>query len=65
MNTVHALRPEPVELGGDTPTMRPIALLQLVGPAVAYHVGETLHAAFPDRFRASPNLKKIVDAAIA
>ncbi len=44
--------------------MRPIALLQLVGPAVAYHVGETLHAAFPDRFRASPNLKKIVDAGL-
>jgi 3-hydroxyacyl-CoA dehydrogenase/enoyl-CoA hydratase/carnithine racemase len=44
--------------------MRPIALLQLVGPAVAYHVGETLHAAFPDRFVDSPNLKKIVDAGL-
>jgi 3-hydroxyacyl-CoA dehydrogenase/enoyl-CoA hydratase/carnithine racemase len=44
--------------------MRPIALLQLVGPAVAYHVGETLHRAFPDRFGASPNLKKIVDAGL-
>ncbi|MEV6298842.1 3-hydroxyacyl-CoA dehydrogenase NAD-binding domain-containing protein [Actinoplanes sp. NPDC051861] len=44
--------------------MRPIALLQLVGPAVAYHVGETLHAAFPDRFKDSPNLKKIVDAGL-
>jgi 3-hydroxyacyl-CoA dehydrogenase/enoyl-CoA hydratase/carnithine racemase len=44
--------------------MRPIALLQLVGPAVAYHVGETLHTAFPDRFGDSPNLKKIVDAGI-
>ncbi|MEV4346236.1 3-hydroxyacyl-CoA dehydrogenase NAD-binding domain-containing protein [Actinoplanes sp. NPDC049596] len=42
--------------------MRPIALLQLVGPAVAYHVGETLHRAFPDRYADSPNLKKIVDA---
>ncbi|BBH64181.1 3-hydroxyacyl-CoA dehydrogenase [Actinoplanes sp. OR16] len=41
--------------------MRPIALLQLVGPAVAYHVGETLHTAFPDRYVDSPNLKKIVD----
>jgi 3-hydroxyacyl-CoA dehydrogenase/enoyl-CoA hydratase/carnithine racemase len=41
--------------------MRPIALLQLVGPAVAYHVGETLHSAFPDRYVDSPNLKKIVD----
>jgi len=44
--------------------MRPIALLQLVGPAVAYHVGETLHTAFPDRFGDSPNLKKIVDAGL-
>ncbi|MES2993188.1 MAG: IclR family transcriptional regulator [Pseudomonadota bacterium] len=30
MNTVHALRPEPVELGGDTPTMRLIALLEVI-----------------------------------
>ncbi|MDI6103264.1 3-hydroxyacyl-CoA dehydrogenase NAD-binding domain-containing protein [Actinoplanes sp. NEAU-A12] len=44
--------------------MRPIALLQLVGPAVAYHVGETLHAAFPDRYVDSPNLKRIVDAGL-
>ncbi|MDY7086697.1 MAG: 3-hydroxyacyl-CoA dehydrogenase NAD-binding domain-containing protein [Actinomycetota bacterium] len=44
--------------------MRPIALLQLVGPAVAYHVGETLHRAFPDRFAESENLKKIVDAGL-
>ncbi|GIF10277.1 3-hydroxyacyl-CoA dehydrogenase NAD-binding domain-containing protein [Actinoplanes teichomyceticus] len=44
--------------------MRPIALLQLVGPAVAYHVGETLHTAFPDRFADSPNLKRIVDAGL-
>lgn len=44
--------------------MRPIALLQLVGPAVAYHVGETLHRAFPDRYADSPNLKKIVDAGL-
>jgi 3-hydroxyacyl-CoA dehydrogenase len=44
--------------------MRPIALLQLVGPAVAYHVGETLHRAFPARFTDSPTLKKIVDAGL-
>jgi 3-hydroxyacyl-CoA dehydrogenase/enoyl-CoA hydratase/carnithine racemase len=44
--------------------MRPIALLQLVGPAVAYHVGETLHAAFPDRYAVSPNLAKIVEAGL-
>ncbi|XVU24001.1 3-hydroxyacyl-CoA dehydrogenase NAD-binding domain-containing protein [Actinoplanes sp. CA-054009] len=44
--------------------MRPIALLQLVGPAVAYHVGESLHQAFPDRYSNSPNLKKIVDSGL-
>ncbi|AEV87971.1 3-hydroxyacyl-CoA dehydrogenase [Actinoplanes sp. SE50] len=44
--------------------MRPIALLQLVGPAVAYHVGETLHRAFPERYVDSPNLKRIVDAGL-
>ncbi|MFF3865118.1 3-hydroxyacyl-CoA dehydrogenase NAD-binding domain-containing protein [Micromonospora sp. NPDC001898] len=42
--------------------MRPLALLQLVGPAVAYHVGGTLHAAFPDRFAVSENLKRIAEA---
>ncbi|HEX6969606.1 MAG TPA: 3-hydroxyacyl-CoA dehydrogenase NAD-binding domain-containing protein [Micromonosporaceae bacterium] len=41
--------------------MRPLALLQLVGPAVAYHVGGTLHAAFPDRFTASENLRRIAE----
>jgi 3-hydroxyacyl-CoA dehydrogenase/enoyl-CoA hydratase/carnithine racemase len=40
--------------------MRPLELLQLVGPAVAAHVGSTLHKAYPDRFRASPSLEKIV-----
>jgi pimeloyl-ACP methyl ester carboxylesterase len=44
--------------------MRPMALLQLVGPAVAQHVGETLHAAFPDRFRLSPNLARIVESGL-
>ena len=42
--------------------MRPLALLQLVGPAVAYHVGGTLHQAFPDRFGVSENLKRIADS---
>ncbi len=42
--------------------MSPFTLLQLVGPAVAYHVSETMQAAFPDRFYVSANLKKIVDA---
>ena len=44
--------------------MRPMALLQLVGPAVAHHVGETLHCAFPDRFALSPNLASIAEAGI-
>ncbi|MGW0433139.1 3-hydroxyacyl-CoA dehydrogenase NAD-binding domain-containing protein [Micromonospora sp. NPDC003197] len=42
--------------------MRPLALLQLVGPAIAYHVGGTLHGAFPDRFGVSDNLKRIAES---
>jgi 3-hydroxyacyl-CoA dehydrogenase/enoyl-CoA hydratase/carnithine racemase len=42
--------------------MSPLALLSLVGPAVAYHVMETLHAAFSDRFHLSENLHRIVTA---
>ncbi|MCX5070504.1 3-hydroxyacyl-CoA dehydrogenase NAD-binding domain-containing protein [Micromonospora lupini] len=42
--------------------MRPLALLQLVGPAVAYHVGGTLHGAYPDRFSVSENLRRIADS---
>ncbi|MFL6112324.1 MAG: 3-hydroxyacyl-CoA dehydrogenase NAD-binding domain-containing protein [Catenulispora sp.] len=42
--------------------MSPFVLLELVGPAVALHVAETLHAAFPDRFGVSPNLGKLVAA---
>ena len=42
--------------------MRPLALLQLVGPAVAHHVGGTLHAAFPDRFAVSDNLRRIAES---
>jgi 3-hydroxyacyl-CoA dehydrogenase/enoyl-CoA hydratase/carnithine racemase len=44
--------------------MRPLELLNLVGPAVAAHVGATLHAAYPDRFQASPSLEKIVAAGL-
>jgi 3-hydroxyacyl-CoA dehydrogenase/enoyl-CoA hydratase/carnithine racemase len=44
--------------------MRPLALLQLVGPAVAYHVGGVLHAAFPDRFHVSENLKRIAESGL-
>ncbi|MFJ8815918.1 3-hydroxyacyl-CoA dehydrogenase NAD-binding domain-containing protein [Amycolatopsis thermoflava] len=40
--------------------MSPLTLMQLVGPAIALHVGETLHGAFPDRFPVSENLKKFV-----
>lgn len=40
----------------------PFDLLSLVGPAVAYHVSETLNSAFgPDRFPLNANFKKLVD----
>ncbi|MFD0747639.1 3-hydroxyacyl-CoA dehydrogenase NAD-binding domain-containing protein [Phytohabitans flavus] len=42
--------------------MRPLPLLQLVGPAVAYHVGGILHAAFPDRFPVSDNLRRLAES---
>jgi 3-hydroxyacyl-CoA dehydrogenase/enoyl-CoA hydratase/carnithine racemase len=42
--------------------MRPLPLLAMVGPAVAQHVSETLHEAFPDRFAVSENLGRIVAA---
>jgi 3-hydroxyacyl-CoA dehydrogenase/enoyl-CoA hydratase/carnithine racemase len=42
--------------------MSPFALLALVGPAVALHVGETLHGAWPDRFGVSDNLGRLVAA---
>jgi 3-hydroxyacyl-CoA dehydrogenase len=42
--------------------MPPFVLLQLVGPAVALHVAETLHAAFPDRYHVSENLRRLVAA---
>jgi 3-hydroxyacyl-CoA dehydrogenase/enoyl-CoA hydratase/carnithine racemase len=42
--------------------MSPFLLLQLVGPAIALHVGQTLHAAFPDRFAVSPGLQALVAA---
>jgi 3-hydroxyacyl-CoA dehydrogenase/enoyl-CoA hydratase/carnithine racemase len=40
--------------------MSPYVLLQLVGPAVALHVVENLHAAFGDRYPVSPNLRALV-----
>lgn len=42
--------------------MSPFVLLQLVGPAVALHVAETLHDKCGERFGVSPNLQAIVDA---
>ncbi len=42
--------------------MSPMVLLQLVGPAIALHVGESLHDAFGDRFPVSPNLAALVAA---
>jgi 3-hydroxyacyl-CoA dehydrogenase len=42
--------------------MSPFVLLQLVGPAVALHVAETLHEAFPARFAVSTNMRKVVEA---
>ncbi|AOW92481.1 3-hydroxyacyl-CoA dehydrogenase [Rhodococcus sp. WMMA185] len=42
--------------------MSPFTLLALVGPAVALHTGETLQAAYPERFTSSPGLEALVDA---
>jgi 3-hydroxyacyl-CoA dehydrogenase/enoyl-CoA hydratase/carnithine racemase len=42
--------------------MPPYQLLSLVGPAIALHNVETLHAAFPERFHVSPALERVVAA---
>jgi 3-hydroxyacyl-CoA dehydrogenase/enoyl-CoA hydratase/carnithine racemase len=42
--------------------IRPLPLLTLVGAPVAMHVSEILHEAFPDRFRVSPNLARVVES---
>ncbi|MBL7499336.1 enoyl-CoA hydratase/isomerase family protein [Frankia sp. CNm7] len=42
--------------------MSPLTLLTLVGPPVALHVAETLHEAFPDRFRDPAGLARVVAA---
>ena len=42
--------------------MSPFFLLQLIGPAIALHVTETLAAAYPDRFTVSPKLRALVAA---
>jgi 3-hydroxyacyl-CoA dehydrogenase/enoyl-CoA hydratase/carnithine racemase len=41
--------------------MAPSVLIQMVGPRVALHVLETMHAAFPDRFPLSPALEAIAN----
>ncbi len=42
--------------------MPPFVLMGLVGPAIALHVNETLHEAFPDRFPLSGKFAKLVAA---
>jgi 3-hydroxyacyl-CoA dehydrogenase/enoyl-CoA hydratase/carnithine racemase len=44
--------------------MAPFDLLGMVGPVVAFHVVETLHDAWPDRFPVSEYMKKMVEARI-
>ena len=41
--------------------MAPSVLLQMVGPRVAYHVLETLHDAYPERFPLSPTLRSYAE----
>jgi 3-hydroxyacyl-CoA dehydrogenase/enoyl-CoA hydratase/carnithine racemase len=41
--------------------MAPSVLLQMVGPRVANHVLETLHAVYPDRYPLSPTLANYAD----
>jgi 3-hydroxyacyl-CoA dehydrogenase/enoyl-CoA hydratase/carnithine racemase len=42
--------------------MTPFLLLQLVGPRIALHVAETLHAAFGERFAVSPKLRALAES---
>ncbi len=42
--------------------MTPFQLVQLVGPAIVLHVGESLYAAFGDRFPVSANLRALVES---
>ncbi len=42
--------------------MPPFLLLQLVGPAVALHVAETLATAFPERYHVSAKLRALVES---
>jgi 3-hydroxyacyl-CoA dehydrogenase/enoyl-CoA hydratase/carnithine racemase len=42
--------------------MPPFLLLQLVGPAVALHVAETMAAAYPSRYHVSAKLRALVES---
>jgi 3-hydroxyacyl-CoA dehydrogenase/enoyl-CoA hydratase/carnithine racemase len=42
--------------------MTPFLLLQLVGPAIALHVAQTMHDAFPDRYAVSPKLRALAES---
>jgi len=44
--------------------MDPFVLVQMVGPAVAQHVAQTLHGHFPDRFHASEKMGQLVAAGL-
>ncbi|MGO9568804.1 MAG: 3-hydroxyacyl-CoA dehydrogenase NAD-binding domain-containing protein [Desulfomonilaceae bacterium] len=44
--------------------MAPFELLGLVGPAVGFHVGETCHKAWPDRFPLNEHFRQLVEAKI-
>ena len=44
--------------------MSPFALLSLIGPAVLLHLGESMAAAWPDRFPVSPNMHAIVASGV-
>ncbi len=57
-NTPQEVDEAMVELGLP---MAPFDLLALVGPAVGLHATETLAAAFPDRYKVSPNIVKMVE----
>jgi 3-hydroxyacyl-CoA dehydrogenase len=41
-----------------------LTLLNMVGPAVALHVAQTLNAAYPDRFAVSTSLARLAEAGI-
>ncbi len=44
--------------------MAPFDLLAMVGPQVAFHVGETLNKAWPERFPISPHMRQMAEAKV-